>query len=277
MDKWLQPWAGLGSCHPQVWVGPSERARLTSGHLPGFPRGSLILPRGQGPWLGRAGSGMSPRLPEESCSPCPASRRFPPGAPARPLWALDPRAGAAPAAPRVGPARQPGQPARRPRWRVRGDVGLSPAGQGGPPVAPVPPAPSRRAGWGSRPPPHQGPCRRGVRHRKGRERARKGTGGFSRERGCTRGGRAVPTCAPGQAPAARRADQSPVWRTHRQPSSFPPDLPKTSFAAAAKPSRARAPQGSPGPARAPGELRSQRESRSRQLPGLFLSNCGSSD
>lgn len=235
-DKWLQPWApsppGLlpspGVGRP-IGTGTADLrtpARVSSGKPHPSP--------GTGPLARTDGEG-------DICSPCPASRRFPPGAPARPLWALDPRAGAAPAAPRVGPA-LPASQANPPAGRAGGfgetwDRHLRDR------AAPLSPPchPRRRGGRGRglAPRPIKGCAAQGVRHRKGRERARKGTGGSSRERSCTRGGRAVPTCAPGRAPAARRADQSPVWRTHRQPSSFPPDLPKTSFAAAAKPSRAK--------------------------------------
>lgn len=176
----------LGSVsHPgraEVSVGPSERARLTSGHLPGFLRGSLILPRSQGAWLGRARRGTSARLPEASCL-------WPLGAPPCLLWGP----GSSVCGPDLGtelfcgPTRGPRLAATPPRlWAALEGSGGCWTGTCGTGRSRCHLRRSTRAvqagGEGvAAPPPQQGPCR-GARDGKGRERAREGARGFFRER-----------------------------------------------------------------------------------------------
>lgn len=225
---WTGPMAAarLGSCHPghaEGSVDPSERARLTPGHLPGFLRGSLILPRGQGAWLGRAGRGMSPR--RRAAAFCREPPLVSSGLP-------DPRSArrlSCSCGPTMGPA-GPARPTLVGRaggfwggcWSVTCGrerplcCALDPRRRGGQRRGRGPPAPSGAVPWG--------PGRKGE-----------GVGTERTERVCSgsgaapRGGCAVPTCAPGQAPAGRRADGSPVWRIPPPAPLFPLTCPKSAW------------------------------------------------
>lgn len=252
-------------------MGPPGGTRPAPGHLGGAFRGkasSLLGERAPG-WA-RRGGGAPPRLPRRELRSLPDGlqlsartlRMPPPGFPAGSAWRLSCS---------CGPTRGYRRDSRANVFLGRGggvwgDVGLSPAGEGG--LCPAPRCYLRRltrgvgagGGVGRGPPtPHQGPrwglppCVRGG----GGERGGKGRA-VSRGRGASsRGGWAVPTCARGQAPAPRRDGGSPALRAPSPAPLFPLDCPQTALRRqrnppAPRPPRKRWPRGAArGPARRP--------------------------
>lgn len=147
-DRWLQPRAPgpardlvLPGAPGRRWA-PWDRACPVPGHLGSSPRGSLFPPRGEGARLGRARRGAPPRLPSGSCVLCPTGCSFPSGASACPLQGPGSAAGAAwRLSCSCGPTRGRRRGSRANTLLGRrgdfwGDVGLSPAGGGGPCAAP---------------------------------------------------------------------------------------------------------------------------------------------
>lgn len=277
--------ARLGSCHPGragVSVGPQTRARLTSGHLLGFLRGSLILSRGRSAWLGRAGMGdvaPAPRgelrsLPGELPLSTGSPRLSPPGS--RILgprtWRLSCSCG-----PTRGPCRA-SQANTLVGFGAGGGSWTVTCGRGWPlcctPLPPAPLDPRRRGGRcrGRGPSPAtsmavlRAPGQKGERV--GMERGERLP--LATELHLAEAGPFL------LAPLGKHLLPGELMKVqtggpHRQPRSSPSPAQK----ALGSVSEALPPQSSAGQPAAlpapPGGLRSQRESRSRPLRGLHLS------
>lgn len=273
---WMGPMAAALGSQP-AW-GPVLPARWGVGRPVGTGMADLVaLARvslgkpppspGTGRLARTGGRGMSPRLPEESCTPYPACSPFPREPPLVSSGVPDPRSAdvaswrlSCSCGPTRGPCRASQANTLVGFW---GGCWTVTCGTGRPLCCtPLPPAPSRRERGGRGSPAHPGPCR-GLREGKGRAVS-------PRSGAAPRRGWAVPTCAPGQAPAARRADESPVWRTPLPSLLFPLTCPKS--ASQRNPPAPNVP-GLPAPRRAPlpaGEAL-------RPLRGLLLRTYSSSN